>query len=111
MVYDLNHFKEFTKKANPSDYHINNVFDPSKGKVFEFYLARLTKEINIPKVNYEDLDWRLYHPFESKEKNYRMLMIEYDFKKLDPNKSGVSLFRQHDQEAEHLSVKLPKHIT
>lgn len=108
MVYDLNHFKEFTKKTESHDYVISNKFEITKGKVFEFYLSKLTKEINIPAITYEDLEWRLYHPFESKSRNYRMLMIEYDFKEKDPKKSGVSLFRQHEQRAKHLSVRIPK---
>jgi len=112
-LYDLSHFKEFRKKLNEGDYQIGNIFDPVKGKVLEFYLSRLIEEINIPsnaRTELANLEWRQFHPFESRQKNYRMIMIEYDFKQKDRIKSGVSIFRQKNQQAEHTSVELPEDL-
>ncbi len=106
MIYDLNHFKVFTKKTSPNDYQIENIFNPKKGKVFEFYLSKISEEITIPTKNYEDLTWRLYHPFVNS--NYRMLMVEYDYNDLDPSKNGVTLFRKYDQKENFIKVNPPK---
>jgi hypothetical protein len=107
MIYDLNHFKEFTKKASSIDYPLENIFDPKKGKVFEFYLSRFDKENALLPKSYTDLTFRQYQAFTSQNKEYRMLMVEYDHKKL-PSKTGVSLFRKHDQKEEFVKIKLPK---
>ncbi|MBT4455830.1 hypothetical protein HOC54_01645 [Candidatus Peregrinibacteria bacterium] len=107
MIYDLNHFKEFLKKASLIDYHLENIFDPKKGKVFEFYLSKFDEKITLPAKNYSDLTWCQYQAFASKNKEYRMLMVEYDYKEI-PNKTGVSLFRKHDQKEDCIKIKLPK---
>lgn len=109
MIYDLNHFKEFTKNTSRLDYMLENIFDPKKGKIFEFYLYKIRNndEITLPAKNYSDLEWQRYQAFVSKDKKYTMLMVEYDHKSL-PNKTGVSIFRKHDQKEKFIKVKLPK---
>jgi len=108
LIYDLGHFKKFTKKVSSLDYQISNKFNPSKGKIFEFYLSKVEDKIILPKRKYKDITFRKYHPLISKDKKCRMLMIENDFKKFNKNVTGVSLFRRYEQKEKYIKVKLPK---
>jgi len=105
-LYDLKHFKKFTKQTNESDYTIGRRFQPKKGKILKFYIFPLTDEILLPAKNYTDLTLIKFHPFKTRK--YRMIIIEYEFKKIDKSMNGVSLFYKYDQKEEVIRVKLPK---
>lgn len=105
-LYDLNHFKKFTKKTTNLDYKISKRFNPAKGKILKFYISPISDEVYLPAKNYTDLSLIKFHPFESKK--YRMLMIEYEFKNIDKSITGVSFFCKYNQKEDFVKVELPK---
>lgn len=103
-IYDLNHFKVFTKTIEKNDYILENSFDPNKGKVFEFHLTKIEEKIKIPNIVYNDLERKMYHPFTNEK--YRLLMIEYDFININNEKTGITLYRKHNTNENFFEAKI-----